>query len=151
MERTNQIGFGKKPEYFTFRFFVFYPKTHFADRGLINRAELEPLELDQQTEILSKVVRRITYAHQGENIEILLLNGISFTFHAAVKPNYGRHIKRVKPTQNTKEVDRKTYHKALALQIREYMRINNLSQKECAAALGMSPARVSQLVRIDKI
>lgn len=118
-----------------------------AERGLINRAELEPLELDQQTEILSKVVRRITYAYQRENIEILLLNGVCFTFHAIVKPNYGRHIKRVKPAQNTKKVDRKTYHKALALQIREYMRVNNLSQKECAAALGMSPARVSQILR----
>lgn len=56
-------------------------------------------------------------------------------------------MKRVQPAQNTKKVDRKTYHKALALQIREYMRVNNLSQKECAAALGMSPARVSQILR----
>ena len=42
--------------------------------------------------------------------------------------------------------DKATYYKALALQIREYMRVNHLSQRECAAALGMSPARVSQLL-----
>ena len=108
-----------------------------AECGLINRAELEQQKLEQQTKTLAQVVRRITYAYQGENIEVLLPNGVSFAFYAAVKPNYERRTK--------------TYYKALALQIREYMRVNNLSQRECAAALGMSPARVSQLVRIDKI
>ncbi len=50
------------------------------------------------------------------------------------------------PLKATK-IAKKTYYKALALQIREYMRVNNLSQRECAVALGMSPARVSQLLK----
>ncbi len=117
-----------------------------AERGLVNRAELEQQNLEQQTETLSQVVRRITYAYQGENIEVLLPNGVSFAFHAAVKPNYVRRHKRVKANPESPKIDKKTYYKALALQIREYMRVNNLSQRECAAALGMSPARVSQIL-----
>ena len=117
-----------------------------AECGLINRAELEQQNLEQQTKTLAQVVRRITYAYQGENIEVLLPNGVSFAFHAAVKPNYERRTKRVNTNPQTPKIDKKTYYKALALQIREYMRVNNLSQRECAAALGMSPARVSQLL-----
>ena len=117
-----------------------------AECGLINRAELEQQNLEQQTKTLAQVVRRITYAYQGENIEVLLPNGVSFAFHAAVKPNYVRRTKRVNTNPQTPKIDKKTYYKALALQIREYMRVNNLSQRECAAALGMSPARVSQLL-----
>lgn len=118
-----------------------------AERGLINSAELEQQKLEQQTETLAQVVRRITYAYQGENIEVLLPNGVSLAFHAAVKPNYVRRNKRVKANIEASKIDKQTYYKALALQIREYMRVNNLSQRECAAALGMSPARVSQLLR----
>ena len=75
-------------------------------------------------------------------------------FRAAVKPHPGGIPK--KERQAYKEIqhlksDKATYYKVLALQIRECMRVNNLSQKECAQALGLSSARVSQLVRIDKI
>lgn len=118
-----------------------------AECGLINRAELEQQKLEQQTKTLAQVVRRITYAYQGENIEVLLPNRVSFAFHSAVKPNYVRRTKRVKANPEAPKIDKKTYYKALALQIREYMRVNNLSQRECAAALGMSPARVSQLIK----
>ena len=119
-----------------------------AERALINRAELEQQKLEQQTETLSQAVRRITYAYQGEIIEVLLTNGVSFAFHAAVKPNYVRRTKRVKANPEASKIDKKTYYKALALQIREYMRVNNLSQRECAVALGMSPARVSQILAL---
>ena len=85
-------------------------------------------------------------AYQGENREVLLSNGVSFAFHVAVKPNYVRRNKRVKANPKAPKIDKQTYYKALALQIREYMRLNNLSQRECAAALGRSPARVSQLL-----
>ena len=53
-----------------------------AECGLINRAELEQQKLEQQTKTLAQVVRRINYAYQGENIEVLLPNGVSFVFHA---------------------------------------------------------------------
>ena len=86
-------------------------------------------------------------AYQGENREVLLSNGVSFAFHAAVKPNYVRRNKRVNTNPQTPKIDKQTYYKAFALPIREYMRGNNLFQRECAAALGMSPARVSQLLR----
>lgn len=51
------------------------------------------------------------------------------------------------PLKATK-IAKKTYYKVLVLQMREYMRVNNLSQRECAKALGMSPARVSQILAL---
>ena len=124
------------------------------ERGLLNKNEFNQLDIDKQTEELMKIVSRITYEYKESYIEVSLKNGVQFDFRAAVKPHPGGIPK--KERQAYKEIqylkaDKATYYKALALQIREYMRVNNLSQKECAAALGMSPARVSQLVRIDKI
>ena len=78
----------------------------------------------------------------------MLSNGVSFAFHAAVKPNYMRRNKRIKANPEAHKIDKRTYYKALALQIREYMRVNDLSQRECAAALGMSSARVSQILAL---
>ena len=124
------------------------------ERGLLNKNDFNQLDIDKQTEELMKIVSRITYEYEESYIEVSLKNGVQFGFRAAVKPHPGGIPK--KERQAYKEIqhlkaDKATYYKALALQIREYMRVNNLSQKECAAALGMSPARVSQLVRIDKI
>ena len=45
------------------------------------------------------------------------------------------------------KVDKALYKQALALQIREYMRLNGLSQAACARALGLTAARVSQLLK----
>ena len=45
------------------------------------------------------------------------------------------------------KVDKALYKQTLALQIREYMRLNGLSQAACARALGLTAARVSQLLK----
>ncbi len=46
------------------------------------------------------------------------------------------------------KVDKDLYKQTLALQIREYMRLNGLSQEAaCARALGLTAARVSQLLK----
>ncbi len=122
--------------------------------GLLNKNEFNQLNIDKQTEELMKIVSRITCEYKESYIEVSLKNGVQFGFRAAVKPHPGgipkKERRAYKEIQHLK-ADKATYYKALALQICEYMRVNNLSQKECAAALGMSPARVSQLVRIDKI
>ena len=119
------------------------------ERGLLNKNEFNQLNIDKQTEELMKIVSRITYEYKESYIEVSLKNGVQFGFRAAVKPHPGGIPK--KERQTYKEIrhlkaDKATYYKALALQIREYMRVNHLSQRECAAALGMSPARVSQLL-----
>ena len=124
------------------------------ERGVLNKNEFNQLDIDNQTEELMKIVSRITYEYKESYIEVSLKNGVQFGFRAVVKPHPGGIPKKERPAY--KEIqhlkaDKATYYKALALQIREYMRVNNLSQKECATSLGMSPARVSQLVRIDKI
>ena len=45
------------------------------------------------------------------------------------------------------KVDKVLYKQTLALQIREYMGLNGLSQATCARALGLTAARVSQLLK----
>lgn len=60
-----------------------------------------------------------------------------------MKPHPGGIPK--KERQAYKEIQHLKADKA-TLQIREYMRVNNLSQKECAQALGLSSARVSQIL-----
>lgn len=128
--------------------------TELDKNGVLSRALFEQLSEYEQEETLKSIICRIGYEYKESYIEVSLKNGVQFGFRAAVKPHPGGIPK--KERQAYKEIqhlkaDKATYYKALALQIREYMRVNNLSQKECAAALGMSPARVSQLVRIDKI
>ena len=120
------------------------------ERGLLNKNEFNQLNIDKQTEELMKIVSRITCEYKESYIEVSLKNGVQFGFRAAVKPHPGGIPK--KERQAYKEIqhlkaDKATYYKALALQIREYMRVNHLSQRECAAALGMSPARINQLLR----
>lgn len=45
------------------------------------------------------------------------------------------------------KVDKALYKQPLALQIREYMRLNGLSQAACTWVLGLTAARVSQLLK----
>lgn len=124
---------------------------HLMERGLLNKNEFNQLDIDNQTEELMKIVAKITYEYKESYIEVSLKNGVQFGFRAAVKPHPGGIPK--KERQAYKEIqhlkaDKATYYKALALQIREYMRVNNLSQKECAQALGLSSARVSQILTL---
>lgn len=127
---------------------------HLMERGLLNKNDFNQLDIDKQTEELMKIVSRITYEYKESYIEVSLKNGVQFGFRATVKPHPGGIPK--KERQAYKEIqhlkaDKATYYKALALQIREYMRVNNLSQKECAQALGLSSARVSQLMKLNTL
>lgn len=120
-----------------------------SERGLLNRVEFERLSIDKQTSALMDIAEKITYAYQEEYIEVFLKNGVSFGFRAKVKPHIGGVPKRERQAYKSRQklkADKATYYKALALQIREYMRVNNLSQKQCAQALGLSSARVSQIL-----
>lgn len=123
----------------------------FTERGLLNKGDFSKLDTDSQTAELMKIVDKITYEYKESYIEVSLKNGVQFGFRAEVKPHFGGIPK--KERQAYKEVqklkaDKDTYYKALALQIREYMRVNNLSQKQCAQALGLSSARVSQILTL---
>ncbi len=122
-----------------------------SERGLLNRAEFERLSIDKQTSALMETAEKITYAYQDEYIEVFLKNGVSFGFRAKVKPHIGGVPKRERQAYKNRQklkADKATYYKALALQIREYMRVNNLSQKQCAQALGLSSARGSQILAL---
>lgn len=121
------------------------------ERGLLNKGDFSQLDTDSQTVELMKIVDKITYEYKESYIEVSLKNGVQFGFRAEVKPHFGGIPK--KERQAYKEVqklkaDKDTYYKALALQIREYMRVNNLSQKQCAQVLGLSSARVSQILTL---
>lgn len=97
------------------------------------------MNIDKQTEELMKIVSRITYEYKESYIEVSLKNGVQFGFRAAVKPHPGGIPK--KERQTYKEIqhlkaDKATYYKALALQIHEYMRVNNLAKKNARKPLG---------------
>lgn len=99
-------------------------------------------------------MRKIIYEYKAESIEIVLPNGVNFNFHAKVKPHLGGISKKERQGEQTStslKLDKDTYYKTLALQIREYMRVNALTQKQCAQALGLSQARVSQLLRFSHL
>lgn len=118
-------------------------------RGLIEPVSFNRMDIDTQNLTLSDLIPRITYEYKGENIHILLNNGEEFMFHAKVKPQIGRKKVRKSEVKQVPKLDRETYYKTLALQIREYMKANHLNQKECAEALGLSQARVCQLLKLS--
>lgn len=120
------------------------------ERGLINADKFKEMKFSEQNTELQKVVRQITYEYKAENIEIVLHNGVNFNFHAKVKPHSDGVYKKerqgeIKPKKT--KLDKEAYYKALSLQIREYMRVNKLNQKQCAEVLGLSQARVRQILR----
>jgi len=116
-------------------------------RGLIEPVSFKRMDVDTQNLTLSDLIPRITYEYKEENIRVLLNDGEGFTFHAKVKPQIGRQKVRKSEVKQVLKLDRETYYKTLALQIREYMKANHLNQKECAEALGLSQARVCQLMK----
>lgn len=121
------------------------------ERGLVNEEKFKELDIEDKNTELRKIVRQIIYEYKTENIEVALTNGVNFSFHAKVKPHSGGISNKERQGGQKPmpaKLDKETYYKTLALQIREYMRVNALTQKQCAQALGLSQARVSQLLRV---
>lgn len=42
-------------------------------------------------------------------------------------------------------INKKKYYARLALELKEYMKNNNLSREECAESLGISSAKINQI------
>lgn len=106
--------------------------TRLMERGLINEGKFKEMDEAGKNAELHKVVRKIIYEYKAESIEIVLPNGVNFNFHAKVKPHLGGISKKERQggqTSTSLKLDKDTYYKTLALQIREYMRVNALTQK----------------------
>ncbi len=119
------------------------------ERGLINWDRWEMMDSEARTLELKQIICKIVYEHKRSTIEITLLNGESIKFKADVKPQAGG-VATIRQPEKPVKIDKGTYYKVLALQIREYMYANKVNQQQCAQALGISPARVSQLLKLQQ-
>ena len=118
--------------------------------GVLSRALFEQLSEYEQEETLKSIICRIGYEYQESKITVVLRSGTEFSFCANVKPHSGpwkRSELVARKADKQPKVDKALYKQTLALQIREYMRLNGLSQAACARALGLTAARVSQLFK----
>lgn len=118
--------------------------------GVLSRALFEQLSEYEQEGTLKSIICRIGYEYQESKITVVLRNRTEFSFCANVKPHSGpwkRSELVARKEAKLPKVDKALYKQTLALQIREYMRLNGLSQAACARALGLTAARVSQLLK----
>lgn len=115
-------------------------------KAVVNQAKWEKWDYTQRTNYLRSALKHIYYEGTKEEIVITLQNDVKIILHAKVKPMRGGR----KKAENLKEketISKDEYYAALSLQIKEYMQSNNISQKECAKILGLTPARISQVLR----
>lgn len=115
-------------------------------KGIINQSKWEKWDYNQKTECLRNALKHIYYDGTKDEILITLQNDVQILLHAKVKPILGG-IKKADRLNPEKLVSKDEYYATLGLQIKEYMKSNNLSQKECAKLLGITPARVNQLIK----
>lgn len=118
-------------------------------KAVINQPKWEKWDDTQRADFLCGAVKHIYYEGTKEKIVITLPNDVQIILHANVKPIWGGVKKRANVP--IEKVDKTEYYATLGLQLREYMKANNLSQKECAKVLGITPARVSQLLKFHNV
>lgn len=100
---------------------------------------------------LQEVVEKIYYDAEAKNIEILLKSGQSISYVADLKiaATSPRLIKKHKILEEKPNISKELQNILLAYQIEHYMRTNNLNQKQCANFLGISDARLCQIINFN--
>lgn len=64
------------------------------ERGLINEGKFREKDKEDENTELHEGVRQITYEYKTENIEVVLANGVNFSFHAKVKLHLAEYPKK---------------------------------------------------------
>lgn len=118
-------------------------------KKLINKAVINEItwanwDYFNKTDCLRSVLKKICYDGVESKIEIVLQNDITINIHGQFKNIPAKKCK--KPESNAEKIDKDEYYATLALQLKEYMKVHNLTQKECAKALGITPSRINQIL-----